>query len=528
VALVALVIALLLGTVVRLRLLDAPLDRDTGEYAYAGQLLLDGVPPYGQINNMKMPGIYAAFAASMGLFGETRSAIHLGLLFVNAAAVLTLFLLARRFLDLFGAAAAAASFALLSLGQPVRGTVAKAEHFVVFFAVAGLLLLVRALDTRSRWLLPLSGLMFGAAFLMKQHGAAFAAFGVAYLLWRALGQRPRSIRHTARDLAFLLGGILLPLIVTFGALWSAGVFEKFWFWTVTYAWEYVSAESLSMGLQRFGTNVRPIVASSIAIWLLAGVGATATIAATEFRKRGLTALGLLAASLLATAPGLYFRPHYFIMLLPAVALLAGAGASFLSETLSHRQSLLLRAAPLVALIAALGIGVYQQRWFFFEMSPEMATRTSYKGNPFVESLEISRFIEENSSADDRIAILGSEPQIYFYAKRRSATGYIYAYHLMEIHPYARRMQEEMIAEIEAAQPKFLVFVRIPMSWLLKSQSDQTILGWAREYVAENYRTVGVVELASWDRTIYHWGSEAVGYAPRFPKSIYVFERVNGS
>ena len=31
---------------VRIRLLDFPLERDEGEYAYAGQLILQGIPPY--------------------------------------------------------------------------------------------------------------------------------------------------------------------------------------------------------------------------------------------------------------------------------------------------------------------------------------------------------------------------------------------------------------------------------------------------------------------------------------------------
>ena len=31
---------------IRIRLLGIPLERDEGEYAYAGQLILQGVPPY--------------------------------------------------------------------------------------------------------------------------------------------------------------------------------------------------------------------------------------------------------------------------------------------------------------------------------------------------------------------------------------------------------------------------------------------------------------------------------------------------
>ena len=37
---------LALVAVARLRLLAFPLERDEGEYAYAGQLILQGIPPY--------------------------------------------------------------------------------------------------------------------------------------------------------------------------------------------------------------------------------------------------------------------------------------------------------------------------------------------------------------------------------------------------------------------------------------------------------------------------------------------------
>src|SRR2546422_10177748 len=65
---------------IRLRLLDIPLDRDEGEYAYFGQLLLQGIPPYAQAYNFKMPGIYAVYALMLAAFGQTPAGIHLGLL----------------------------------------------------------------------------------------------------------------------------------------------------------------------------------------------------------------------------------------------------------------------------------------------------------------------------------------------------------------------------------------------------------------------------------------------------------------
>jgi hypothetical protein len=71
-----------LSIAIRIRLLGVPLERDEGEYAYAGQLILQGVPPYTLAYNMKFPGTYAAYAAIMSIFGQTITGIHLGLLHV--------------------------------------------------------------------------------------------------------------------------------------------------------------------------------------------------------------------------------------------------------------------------------------------------------------------------------------------------------------------------------------------------------------------------------------------------------------
>src|ERR1700675_418270 len=54
-------IVFVLVIAIRIRLLGIPLERDEGEYAYAGQLMLQGIPPYKLAYNMKLPGIYAAY-----------------------------------------------------------------------------------------------------------------------------------------------------------------------------------------------------------------------------------------------------------------------------------------------------------------------------------------------------------------------------------------------------------------------------------------------------------------------------------
>src|SRR2546425_456125 len=81
---------------IRIRLREMPLERDEGEYAYAGQLMLQGVPPYKEAYNMKLPGTYAAYALIMAAFGQSPSGIHLGLMLVNVASIVLVFLLGRK------------------------------------------------------------------------------------------------------------------------------------------------------------------------------------------------------------------------------------------------------------------------------------------------------------------------------------------------------------------------------------------------------------------------------------------------
>ena len=127
---------------IRIRLLGIPLERDEGEYAYAGQLILQGVPPYKLAYNMKFPGTYAAYAVIMSIFGQTINGIHLGLLLVNAATIVLVFFLGRRLANSTVGLAAGTSYAVLSVSPTVLGLAGHATHFVLLPVLAGTLLLL--------------------------------------------------------------------------------------------------------------------------------------------------------------------------------------------------------------------------------------------------------------------------------------------------------------------------------------------------------------------------------------------------
>ena len=506
---------------IRYRLRAVPLERDEGEYAYAGQLILQGIPPYKLAYSMKLPGTAAAYSVILAALGQTPSAVHIGLIFVNAATSLLVFFLASRLFGSVAGAVACASYALLSANPTGLGLAGHASHFVVLPALAGVLMLLDALESNKAWQFFCSGLLLGFAFVMKQPGILFLFFGVVYLLQARL-RSPDRWRGLASSFgAFALGGAL-PFALTCLLLLKAEVFQKFWFWTFSYTSQYASRVPFDAGFALFKFIIPHVVGPVFLIWLIAGIGLTTFLWCSRARTHGAFVGLFLLFSVLAVCTGLYFREHYFILMLPAVSLLAGLAVSCATDKLSAwKPSLALSAAPVLLFLAAFAYMIYGQREIFFQMTPLEVCRNIYGANPFPEALDVAQLVRSQTPKGTPLAIVGSEPEIFFYADRPSATGYIYTYELMEPQKYAAIMQSEMIAEIEKAQPELLIYVDVPLSWLPQEGANMYIFDWFRSYVAQNYR------LLAMDKSSLNPMSSAAKDSTAPPLStwnIYVYKR----
>lgn len=522
-----LLVALVFVGVIRCRLLSVPLERDEGEYAYAAQLLLQGVPPYESVYSMKLPGIYAAYATLLAVFGETHEAIHTGLLLVNTTTTILVFLLARHLTNPLGAVVSAASFALLSLSQSVQGAFANAEHFVVLLATGGLFVLLQALTTpgsrASLCRLFAAGLLLGAAAVMKQHGLAFVGLAALYLLLDSLKHRPISRRRVAQRLACFAAGLTAVFTCLCLLMAWAGVFAKFWQWTIRSSFAYAFSPSLDEAPRLFFASTAAIGHAAPLLWGLIGCGILVLLTKRMARHHRAFVLMYAVLSVLSVLPGFHFRPHYFVLLLPCASLFAGLAASTLADLLQRFLSARLQyGIPLLLTAVCLGQSIHRERDFLFQMTPFQVSRARYWPNPFPESLKIGGFIREHTEPGDCVAVLGSEPQICFYSRRRSASAHVYMYPLMEPGDVALQMQRDFLRDIEARKPKYVVFVNVPDSWLYRVGSHDLIFRWLHAHPKEKLRLAGVAELF-YDRTEYSWEPH-VKWPDRSPYWIAVFER----
>jgi 4-amino-4-deoxy-L-arabinose transferase-like glycosyltransferase len=522
---VILAIIILFAATIRIRLLEIPLERDEGEFAYMGQLMLQGIPPYLIAYNMKLPGIYTIYALIMAIFGQTITGIHLGLMVANSIAIALLFFLTRYLFDKTAAIVAAISYALLSLGPSVLGTSAHATQFIVPFALGGTLVLLKAIDFDNIKMFFISGLLFGLAFTIKQHAIFFIAFALFYFTLKTITLKHIDPKRLIAGSSLLLIGAALPFLLSCAILYNAGVFSKFWFWTFTYAAEYASGVSLTVALQRFIKALPQVVDSWFFLWIIAGIGLTSIFWNDKSRTKRYFLLGFFLFSFLTVCPGFYFRRHYFITLLPAIAMLAGVATTAAIQWLNEKKIVpLIQIIPGFIIAIAIIYPVFTVGNFFFKATPVEACVLLYGQNPFPESIKIAEYIKAHTNKNDLIAVIGSEPQIYFYADRKSATGYMYTYGLIEQHIYASKMQLDFIQEIETSQPQYVVLVNVTTSWLTRRDSDKTIMKWTETFLKQNYTTVGLIDGIYKDHYQIYWDEEARRNRPLSQSSLFVLKR----
>jgi 4-amino-4-deoxy-L-arabinose transferase-like glycosyltransferase len=494
---------------IRIRLLNIPLERDEGEYAYAAQMLLQGEPFYLSFYNYKLPGIYAAYAIILSVFGQTIWGIRMGALIVNALTTIIVFLIGKKLFKAPVGVMAGGFFALLSLGQEAVGFSANWEPFVLLPALLGIFLLLKGLETKRDRYFWASGLCLGLAFLTRQHGAAFIAFAVLFFLGHQVFFEKTPWKLWVRQFIWFSLAVALPFGLTCLTMWLDGTFARFWFMNFIYAPQCLSEIPLAIGLRNFGEKITKIAGEAFLIWFLAAIGCCSMAWDKRTRREWLFLLLFTLCSFLAIVPGYWFREHYFMLVMPAVALLVALGVSSLAGLSQYVKLDRFSSAMMVIIfLFALGFSILSQRQYLFVLNPLQISRLTYGLNPFIESLEIAKYIEEHSNGNDRVVIVGSEPQINFYSHRRSSTGYVFVDQLVQNHKFAHAMQQEYIKEVESTPPKFIVVVNVPTSWCLTPTSDRWIFRWVDQFVNRYYKLVGVVDIKPNGVANYYWNDQA--------------------
>jgi hypothetical protein len=450
-------ITLVTCVAIRFVLADIAFERDEGEYAYAGTTILDGGLPYKDVYNMKLPGVYYSYSAIMYFLGRTVFGVRIGLIFVNIMSSFLMFLVAKKMFNKDTAWYSATAFLLMSMSFYALGITANAEHFLILFMLIGLVFL---LEETSLTIFT-SGIFYALSLMMKQHAIFFVLFAFIWLIIESFTNSNNTsvinkLSKALKKILIFSFGFSIPLLVLWYYMFSKGIFKQFYFLTVQYAAAYVSVEKFNLwGLKNF----EMIFKDNLGYWLICFISLFWILRSgflklkkqknllAGFSKMNFHLCSFWFLSFLSIIPGYYFRHHYFLLLSPASALLAGYGLAYLVKNI-HKAKVFNTISVISALIVPL---------FIFKIrEPRTVLEKMYHSSDIFESTrDVCNLITSQKKNIGTFGMFGFEPQIFFYTKMKSASGYMYEYPMSENQPYAMSMAKQFISEIKSSKPDLL-------------------------------------------------------------------------
>jgi hypothetical protein len=188
-----------------------------------------------------------------------------------------------------------------------------------------------------------------------------------------------------------------------------------------------------------------------------------------------------AANIVGAKMGVRTFGHYFVPVLPGIALLSAAFVEVMlvAAQRAGRAPAWKRYAPAVAaVVIATGWQLRENVSFYFADSSDARVQREFgQQGPmvFAQADAVAEYIGRATAGDDEILVWGAEPEVYFLADRPAASRFIYGLSL----DFARETVESLRADFLEQQPGLVVISRGGLA-------DEALLadqGYRRTFVA---------------------------------------------
>ncbi|PJC49519.1 hypothetical protein CO033_01130 [Candidatus Nomurabacteria bacterium CG_4_9_14_0_2_um_filter_32_10] len=455
---------------------QAPFERDEGEYAYSAWLLRTGGTPYQDSFLQKPPLIiYTYLAGQMISPFAVWPPRMLASIFIFITAILIYLIAKKEWGEIAGIFSA--FLFLPMIGFPVLTPfTANTEKFMILPMIGILALFVYFKNSLKSWPYILAGILSSIAIFYKPICLPVIIFIIIFYLFK-LYKSYKNPKISLLIKPFLLLGssmILTSIIILlpFLKVWSFFIEEVF-----IYNSSYINTFNnpyLFNFLDKF------IHYWWILLLLLFGL-------IFEKPKNILYYFTLLIFSLLAVLSSTI--SHYYLIIIPFLTLLCGALFNSLLESLSlndkQKKITTIVILPIILFIILFPFKIQ------FSLSPQKLSEWVYgTANPFGESMEVARHLAEVTNKDDSVFIAGSEPQIYYYAQRKSPNRFIITFPLNLPTQYREQYQTELVNNLENTKPNAIIISKRSDSGLYREGSPEIFIKYLNEIILKNYHTIG--------------------------------------
>jgi 4-amino-4-deoxy-L-arabinose transferase-like glycosyltransferase len=379
--------------------LAQPID-DEVNYSVVARQLIDGGRLYVDVVERRPPLTFWLYSAVFRIFGEDNwLALHAVALVWVLLTMFALYVLAAR---LFGTRSGFMAAALYSVFQPwwYWGNLAfNGEVLMNLPVAAAFALSLGATGAATRWRYVGAGALVATGFLLKQPAAVAIVPLAIYLAHPA--QADRSVRGQLGDLAWLAGGCLVVLGAIAAWLVAHGLFADAWYWSIL---DHDTPHIfVGKGVEHTGAFLvvtLPMLAA--VVWSLRHPGGW-----SQWRAERDALVCLFVVSAVGAAESGRFFPHYYIGLLPALAVLAAPAATLAGSATIRPSRAFSTAFAWTAVVAVATLVNHSLA----------ATRQ-------IGVTETGHYLREQAAPDERVFVWGRTPKIYLDSDRRPAARYI--------------------------------------------------------------------------------------------------------
>lgn len=427
-------IIIVMSVLLRISFLSVPMTTDEGGCAYTALFWPEHQEIYKDINLDRMQGLFLVFKLILGFIGSDVEAFRFGAALYNALIIITVFFAGVSVRSEKTGWIAASIYTVISSAPLTEGFTASAELFTILPLTLSAVFL-----WKEQW--KSAGLLAGLSLMFKPIGISGLIFLVLWLLIRKPGLRI-SLKSAAAASVFPLLSLMHGIYIGWEHLWDTFITSRL-----------IASSGASVPFTDQYFKFISSAQFTASTWLLPLLFSAALLYYSE-KKLKLFGLLWLATSFAGMTMGGQWHSHYYIQILPPVAVLGAAGIM----EMFRRSKLLKTTAIVLSSISLLWLITDQGSYWL--MSPDKISWNLFKRAEYLVADKIADYIKESTKPSDSIYIAFAEAEIYYLAQRQAAVPQ-QLYWLQVKHN--RYIWEKLKAAIEDGKPEFIIWIQTPPS-----------------------------------------------------------------
>ena len=428
-------------------ILANPLSRDSGVFAYGGQILLNGGIPYVEFWDHKGPIIYLLNSFGLFLFGSTQGIYifeflyYLTFIFISAKLVEKY---VRKDLFYISILVANITYLLIIQGANFSETWSFGPHILIY-SILFILYLSKKLP-EIKWsiiLVNLQILLLFLIILLRPNNALGPLMATLMCIFKIV----KSQQKLKLLFVSIISTVSLNITLIILYFYLTGSLNEFYEQYVLYNYYYsreIALNSKIANLLFLMTKILKMPIFISFIFLL-----TVSILLKKAFNHRITSIFIILLFIDFISAAISGKPylHYLILVLPSlvflnISILVNAFRIELTSN-NTRKALYI---SLTTLIFLLGV---DSRWYKSNILDSYSNKNS-------SLFKVSTFLKLNTGPDDYIYVFGASTKYLVDPFRRSSSAITYLYPIITETPLAIQYASQLTRDLATSKPKYII------------------------------------------------------------------------